>query len=69
MNAIVALYAILGETIARQDALIAALKKKGVLSGDEIRAELPSEEGLKVFLTELQTRFVGIMREIEESDK
>jgi hypothetical protein len=63
MNAIVALFAILSKTITDQQALIAALVKKGVISIDEINAEIPQFEKAKEVIVDLQKTFVELARQ------
>lgn len=44
MSAITALYVLIAKTISRQDAIVAALERKGVLSQSDVDAEMGNSE-------------------------
>ena len=67
MTSIGALLALIQETRDRQDAVTAALQKKGVLSPDEVDAELTKiHEQTEASLRELAQRFDSIAAKIQE---
>jgi len=70
METLIALFTSLAATKFKQAALISALVKKGVISYDEIDAELPpSDDEMKKKLDLLTEDFVGLIKNLEESGR
>lgn len=68
MSTMLALYSMLAKVMVRQDAMLSALEKKGILTEQELNAAIPPDEDMKRLLDGLHAKFIAQIKTFEEND-